>query len=655
MCGIGGILRVWPAGVEPPTPEVSIPETWLDILDASIKHRGPDGQGRFRDRARHPDGATVDVALVHRRLSILDHEGGAQPMVVSADFDTVGVVFNGYIANHGDLRRRLHEDGHAFKSDHSDTEAIAHGALAWGSRLFAHLNGMYALAVWSRADATLFLARDMYGEKPVYITSLGDDTAAFANSLGGLTRLRRVLGLPLSPDRVAAARAIARGGVSWNDTFVGIGQIGPGQWAQAPARRDANECAWQRDGFERTEWSVTGDAAIIARGSLNGQRPEPRDPERQVEELLAAAVRLRLDADVPVACLLSGGVDSSLVALMAKRHVPDIMSICVRMPDPGYDESSEAARVAQIIGTRHTTVDSDARPADDLVSLIGALGWPLGDSSLLPTYWACKAARGHAKVVLTGDGGDELFVGYERYMAERPLRDLAPLRGLARVLAASLPQSDPRARTTKAARFLRALGGAGYADVVAIFPSDDLAALCSREIAAEVLAARREDSGRVTDLHDNLPNVLLRKTDHASMSAGVELRAPFLDQTLARTVLPWPARVFTPRGQRKGLLRAVARKYLPASIVDRPKQGFAIPMGEWFRTGYGGMKTLLLDSLNSADPFPADLLGLELNRRFIRQMVDEHMNRRRDHSQRLYMLLVLAIWAKWLRGIYAKS
>jgi len=647
MCGIAGIYRLHPSGTAPPPPDTSIPDAWLDTLDAAIAHRGPDGHGRFRDRVFNDDGLHLDIALVHRRLSILDHEGGHQPMVVTGPIndstcpfhgqtDTVAVAFNGFIDNHAQLREAARSGGYEFRSDHSDTEVLAVGMLTDRDHIFINIFGMWSAAVWSRRAGLLHLSRDTFGEKPLYITDLGNGVGAFANVRRALADLRRRTRAPAFTNDTpgAAVRMIATGGIHWKHCFQGIGQVAPGGIAIAPGA--PSHC-----GFEPTDWS--GHLSI---GFLKGSPVNPINPLERIEKILDAAVQRRLDADVPVACLLSGGVDSSLVTFLARRHAPDITSICVRMPDAAYDESPVAARVAAIIGTRHITADVDPRPAEDLVRLIETLGFPLGDSSLLPTYWACKAARQHAKVVLTGDGGDELFVGYERYVADRHLRAAGTLGPVARVAAAALPQHNPKALATKAARFLRAAGGAGYADLVAIFPSDDLARLLSPEIARQALMPHTDESGRLTDLRDNLPNVLLRKTDHASMSAGVELRAPFLDRNLAQAVLRWPQEVLTPAGERKGLLRALARKYLPADIVDRPKSGFAVPIGEWFRTDFGGMKALLLDMLGSADPFPTSLIGAEIKRRFVTTMLDEHMHRRRDHSQRLYMLLVLAIWCR---------
>lgn len=665
MCGIAGILRVYPPGQAPPPLFESIPEAWLDVLDDAIRHRGPDGQGRFRDRATRPDGSTVDVALVHRRVSILDHAGGAQPMVapdgadqypayvfhgdpatpvryepVPAGRTLAAVAFNGCIYNHRDLREQLRALGHEFRTDHSDTEALLRACVAWGHGAFAKVNAMLAAAAWSRGGAELTLARDPFGEKPLHVTYLPEGVSAFANVPGGLLRLRRRLGARIAATTGALAGAISLGAPSWRMSFCGVETLPPGAVMVAPVPDRPHD---RFDGF--TTLAIHDAANTRFAPTLCDP---PADPAGAVEAMLADSVRGRLDADVPLACLLSGGVDSSLVALLARRAGP-LTTVCVRMPDPRYDESVYAAEVARAIGATH--VDVPARADDipgDLERLIEQMGLPFADSSLLPTHWACKAAREHATVVLGGDGGDELFLGYERYGVVRALRVLRPLAPLLRLLPLdALEGADPKSHRAKAARLARAAAGRGYPDLVSIFPSADLGRLVGTHAAH---AARPGEFDPLHwDLADHFPDVLLRKADHASMAAGVELRSPFLDRELADAVLRWPVRTLTPGGQRKGLLRAVARKYLPPSIIDRPKMGFAIPIGEWFRSDHAGLRVMLLDHVHAADAFPPELLGLELNRTYLRRMLDEHDGSRRDHGQRLYMLLVLAVWCRWLR------
>ncbi|MGH7243713.1 MAG: asparagine synthase (glutamine-hydrolyzing) [Phycisphaerales bacterium] len=660
MCGIAGILKVHPARTPLPAPEVAIPESWLDVLDESIKHRGPDGQGRFRDRAVRPDGTVVDVAFVHRRLSIIDIAGGQQPMVSErgphADKPRngrVAVVFNGCIYNHRDLRRELQAAGHRFVTDHSDTEVLVHGWREWGHKLFAKLDGMFAVALWDAATATLVLSRDRFGEKPLCFDE-SNERLGFCSGFDGLLRLRGASG--------------QRRGVFDIHQPTLIGWLAFG-WAAGPTHMSTQSVPM---GISRV-WGrtdATQESLFKSAQDFYCEKALPRETSIQPSEvdlLLRDAVRSRLQADVPIGVFLSGGLDSGLVANYAMQAAPELQAFTVRMPLQEFDESDGAALTAKSLGIRHHVLECSPSPASDLVTAIRELGLPFGDSSLLPTIWVNRAARQSVPVALGGDGGDELFLGYERH---RVIRALATGRRLPASLRRFLGAIGVRhvgsmsRRTRHIARFFCALNALKYADLLAIFPRDFLDHVVSRgseaatsqqfaefAIPADLNAAEFEGMALSQDLGDYLPQDLLRKTDTASMSFALEMRAPFLARELVDRMIRVRPDVLMPNGERKGLLKAVARKYLPEQIVNRPKMGFSIPIGEWFRTDYGGMKQLLLDTLNSADPFPEDLLGIKINREFVAKMVSDHMERRRDHAQRLYMLLVLAIWAEWLRGI----
>lgn len=689
MCGIAGVLRIHEPGITPPHPLEAIPEAWLDVLDEGIKHRGPDGQGRFRDRATRPDGTVVDVAFVHRRLSILDHEGGHQPMVhdgerlrpdltyqpgetpklaheLCPDKPLVAVVFNGCIYNQHELRTELTQQGAWFESDHSDTEVLVHGWRAWDdpkAEWIKKLEGMFALAIWCRSSGEIIFARDKFGEKPLY--ALADEkysSIVIASTATALVSGEYGANVH-SLDEKASLEWIRFGYHSRLTPQERIQQLGPGERGQ-PRRRHTPPTRPSRTHALRP--------ALIARL----RRTVPSQPfgsadVHKVDRLLRAAVRARLETDVPLACLLSGGIDSSLISAYASEASEDpLCTLCVRMPDDRFDESPHAEAVARHLGTRHVVVNANVQPAEDLQLLIQSLGLPFGDSSLLPTFWACRAARTHAGVLLSGDGGDELFLGYERYKSAAWVgigflwSMFEPLMRHGILLP---PRRDPKSVWDKLARFMLA-GSAGtsqcYRELLAIFMMGDMSCLTNRSGRSTNLEAADVTSAfdaRDYDLLHHLPGDLLRKTDTASMLAGIELRAPFLDSHLAQHAMQLQLGRILPRGQRKGLLKQVARKYLPNHIVDRPKQGFAIPIGRWFREDYGGLRQLLYDHLESADPFPGLAgAGVEINMGFVRQMLREHdaageksINpwHGRDHSQRLYMLLVLSIWAKWLDGL----
>jgi asparagine synthase (glutamine-hydrolysing) len=670
MCGIAGILKIHPPGAAPPPPEIAVPESWLDILDESIKHRGPDGQGRFRDRAVRKDGSVVDVAMVHRRLAIIDRADGHQPMVSPRGRNEgeglVAVAFNGCIYNHRELRKELMAAGHRFETDHSDTEVLVHGWREWGARIVDHLDGMYAAAIWDRNAGTTTFIRDRAGEKPLHVWAPSREfragrVTAFSSVPGVLLRLARNL-MPLR-SRMSPLDL-------WCWLSFGMGPpIGYDVYSVGPGHASSIGAGPLIDG-KLNYASVYPPRSSVAQ--LNVER---------TDDLLRAAVRSRLDADVPLGCFLSGGVDSSLVAKYAAERVAGLPTFTVRMPDPRMDESKHASSVARLLGTRHTTLECAANPSTDLPMLIEELGQPLGDSSLLPTYWMSKAASRHVRVAIGGDGGDELFCGYDRYRAARWIDRIHAMvgRGSHEMFEVLANARHPRVR-----RFGEALLGHGYVELLRVFGRSDAMALgCPRNLELPMNACfpvgpfPSVDPGalaRIPELHPLLlesaeydpPRFdfsyylsydLMCKVDTASMNVALEVRSPMLANDVVAAALAEPISSLMPRGRRKGLLRQVARKYLPSEIVDRPKQGFAIPIGEWFRTDYGGMKQLLMDHLNSAEPWGPPSLGIDLNMNFVRRMLDEHMGTgmsgrvTRDHSQRLYMLLVLSIWAKWLGGL----
>ncbi len=668
MCGIGGILRITPPGER----HEPIPEPWLDALDAGVAWRGPDGAGRFRDRVTRPDGTVVEVALVYRRLAIIDLEGGAQPMTLDTrdcpacaakaaerrrqantpskrgahekpapdptnadDPARFAVVFNGCIYNHRELRASLEAEGHLFATDHSDTEVILHGFTEWGSDHSAfsekhgEIDGMYALAIWDGATGTLSLGRSRFGEKPLFEARAGQGCVLLFTSGPG----------PL----VGALRLVDPARCETLDPAVLTDLVALGVSANYMP-------------FASIKEHPTPAATACA-----GSAPRSTD----IEELLELSVARRLEADVPLGCFLSGGVDSSLVALMASRHVPGLVTLTVRMPDDRYDESRYAEMVADRLGTRHTTLDCDGRSAaSDLVRLIEVMGLPFGDSSILPTYWLCREARRHVKVALAGDGGDELFLGYDRYKAARYL--WWPKRWLAWLYpSAGLDRSDPTSLDERKARLVTAARHAGYLDLLAIFPTPDRRALLGP--ARGALSGRRHvhasaASMRAFDLEHYLPGDLLRKVDTASMLAGVEVRCPFLAPELTAAALRLPARRHMRDGEGKHILKEIARRHLPIEAIDRPKRGFAIPISDWFRRDFGGLGGLLLDRLSRAQPFGAVHESLPIRMDFVRRMIDEHWTaggltprfttrevRARDHGQRLFALLCLSLWSDSLK------
>lgn len=657
-----------------PPREESIREAWLDILDDSIKHRGPDGCGRFRDRVVRADGTTVDVALIHRRMAIIDLEGGHQPMLLReekpglSDGDTgrvadqLAVVFNGCIYNHRELRKELEAEGAEFRTNHSDTEVLLWGWRKWGRVLFEKLEGMFALAIWDREIAGGVLAVDNFSEKPLYKCQHPTTNAeleenpstftAFASTAAAIHRLWPLVSNECSLPRLSACSSFAQGWLQfgWNQTPPTDVQQVSSSWMCRIPEHDIGTCLrYDRDD---EVWSV----------ALGTKKPLSVD---EVDSMLRESVHKRLEADVPTGVFLSGGLDSALVTKYALEQRSDIQAFTMRMPAASHDESAAAAHTAKYLGVRHHILDCEPSASDDLVREVERLGLPFADSSLLPSLWLCRAAVKHVKVALGGDGGDDLFMGYQRQVVAKALNRAGhqreALQGLIETLGVSEKLGSPR--WSKVVRFADAAAHSGYKDLVAIFPSSMFDRLVPKEGRGGIrhwgMVFHGLDNDddfymlqRRFDTMFYLPSDLMRKADTASMAAPLELRSPFLDYKLAIAAMKANRESLLLNGQRKGLLRAVARKYFPSEIVDRPKMGFAIPLADWFRTDFGGLRTLLGDMvINAADPYPAEIMGCELNRGFIRELFDQHMQGKRDHAQRLYALLAMAIWCRWYRRI----
>jgi asparagine synthase (glutamine-hydrolysing) len=343
-----------------------------------------------------------------------------------------------------------------------------------------------------------------------------------------------------------------------------------------------------------------------------------------------------------------------------------VPALSVRMPDAEFDESAIAAQVAKAIGLRHEVVECSPHAAADLEMLIERLGVPFADSSLLPTYWVCQAVAGHAKVALSGDGGDELFYGYDRTRAADVLARWGFLLRL--VPAGWLDRRRPGGASQRLARLVEAARGDGWTELTALFGASDRRAVFGGGLGAGAedafhAAVRTTEDARMWDVANYLPDDLLRKVDTASLAAGVEVRCPFLHPGLAARALATPRLTHTRGGERKHLLRELVRTLLPAReaalVADRPKQGFAVPISRWFREDFGGLRGLLLERLTGPEPFGAVHGVLPVDGGAVRRMIDEHWAagglapvagtrnpRPRDHGQRLYGLLVLALWAR---------
>lgn len=584
MCGIAGF--VGPGSQED-----------LQLMCAALRHRGPDAADVWLGEAPR-------VGLAHARLSVLDHAGGAQPMW-TAD-RRLAIVFNGEIYNFAQLRGELTALGHTLRSGHSDTEAVLLGYRQWGEDVCSRLNGMWAFLIVDFERGRLFASRDRFGKKPFYYQA-GDGGFLFASELKALLAhpaCRREL------DTLSLKKYFAYGYIPAPRTqFSSVRKLPAGHWLSLDLRSSALHVRrWWR--FE-----LQADLQLTQ--------------ERAREELgakLEAAVARRLVADVPVGMFLSGGIDSSLVSVLAARHLPRgrFKTFSIGFDEASFDESAMARAVARHIGADH--VEERLRTDDALAiaeSVCARLDEPLSDSSVLPTSMVSELARRHVTVALGGDGADELFAGYGPFLALRwatllhRLLPAAAIRGLEWAVN-RLPVSH--GYMSLDFKLKRALAGirqpqplwvpswmapVAAADVNSLVR--DGAPHAPEEIFSEVLdawdaCAQQDLASRAMQFFVELylQDGVLAKVDRASMMHALEVRAPFLDIELVDFVRRLPMRYKLAGRSTKKLLRQVAAPLLPPQVVQRPKQGFAVPVGRWFQQGQLGIDATQLPSMIDA-------------------------------------------------------
>ncbi len=616
MCGIAGYVGPELDGV-------------LDAMMAAVAHRGPDAAAAWHDGA-------AGVHLGHRRLSILDHAGGAQPMV-TAD-GQLAVVFNGAIYNAPELRRDLEARGHRFASDHSDTEVLLHGYREWGPALTERLNGMWAFVLYDRARRRVFGSRDRFGEKPLFYAET-PRAFVFGSELGAL---RRHPAVPAGLSVTALQKYFGYGFIpAPHCLLAGARKLPAGHsfLLDVPSRRLEVTPYWQ---FTLEPVESTAPDPVAAWGE-------------ELRGLLDAAVRRRLAADVPVGIFLSGGLDSSAVTAAAARQAPPggLATFTVGFTEPSFDESAPAARVAAHCGTRHHAEVLDLDAARALLPEIAArLDEPVGDASLLPTSLLCRFARRHVKVALGGDGGDELFAGYDPFRALRAAESYArwtprPVHQAIRLLAARLPVSHRNLSLDfRLKRFLRCGGRPPRLWLplwLAPLEPRDLAELLGapadpEEVFAEAVAAwegcaQADPVDRTLQFFTRLylPESVLTKLDRAAMAHGLETRLPFLDPAVVDFARRLPARWKYRRGETKFLPKRAFAPRLPAGIATRPKKGFGAPVGRWFRAG-----ALAIDP---------GMLPPPVNRGFAARAAAAHRVGRADHRAFLWNAWLLGAWA----------
>ena len=627
MCGIGGFLL--PAKTSP-REEL---ESRLCAMVATLRHRGPDDEGVWTDDR---------AGLAHARLSIIDlSPAGHQPMA-SAD-TTVWITFNGEIYNFAEIRRDLEKAGYRFRS-RSDTEVIVNGWHAWGPRIFARLRGMFAVAIWDRRSQRLILARDRIGKKPLYYTTAAD-AFLFGSEIKALLAWP---GVPRAPDLSTIDRYLTWGYVPAPFTaFKGIQKLAAAHYLVVEA---------SADGFTEPElvryWRLPEPRTLRRRRSF-------ADLRHELVGQLEDAVRLRMVSDVPLGAFLSGGVDSSaVVAMMARIGGGTVKTFSIGFSARQYDETYYARMVAQRYATEHQELVVKPDAVTVLPRLVWHYGEPFADPSAIPTYYVSEMARRQVTVALNGDGGDESFLGYNRYKAMRLVSrvDRMPQwsrTGLERFLALAPGSVQRRFKIPRIREVLQApeeQPGRRYAFTIVAFTD------CDKEDGySELMGVQGERSAldlfepyfaeadslvagaNWTDLHTYLPDDLMVKVDVASMAHGLESRSPLLDHVLMEWAAGIPEEVRMARGVTKALFKSAMEPYLPAELIYRPKKGFSPPLGHWFRND---LKELAYDTLLSRSATERGLFRPE----YVRLLLDEHCGLARDHHTRLWALLMLELW-----------
>ncbi|MDF1664207.1 MAG: asparagine synthase (glutamine-hydrolyzing) [Planctomycetota bacterium] len=634
MCGIIGLTG----------PGASL---WIEDMTQTLEHRGPDTWGTFSDHR---------VSLGHRRLAILDlSDDGRQPMIQGS----VHVVFNGEIYNFRELRTELTALGARFRTK-TDTEVLIHGYKAWGKALFSRLNGMFALAIYDSARKKIVLARDRSGQKPLYYALFKDQSGrerlAFASELRALSACPsipkslnlRSLTKFLSYDYVPVPQSILAGiqklpGGSFADFDLGSGTFQIKKY-------------WKPHYEER---SLSLDQAA-----------------KELRERLLLSLERRLQSDVPLGVFLSGGIDSSTLVALLKQDlgIRDLATFSIGFDDASFDESKHAQLIAETFGTEHHLQVFNEKDMTDLVPRVfDHIDEPFADPSILPTYMLCELTRKHVTVALGGDGGDELFAGYDPFRAWAPAQFLSSfMPGMAskRLLSKAvsfMPVSEKNMSFEfRVKRLMRGLSKPPpYRHSAWLSPfepemlrnllSDGAHAQLKQSWGADVLSqeslwdesldAWREGGTTTSTLNRQinyyfrcyLGEGILTKVDRASMAHSLELRAPFLDPELIDWAATLPDSMKLSGSQGKVVLRHMVRDQLPRSIMARPKKGFGIPVSRWLR---GPLRDWIEDLLSEAS-----LKSLGLFRyKTVRRLLDEHMSKKIDRRKELWALATFMAW-----------
>jgi len=614
-------------------------------MASSIVHRGPDGTNLWCDR-------DAGVGLGHTRLAVVDLSAAASQPMISADGRYV-ITYNGELYNTDDLREELGPARVNWRS-HSDTEVLLEACAAWGIECaLRRANGMFALALWDRQTRTLCLARDRLGIKPLYWGFFGG-LLLFGSELKSL---RAHDGWRPEIDRDALAAYMRLGYVPAPRTiYRGVSKLEPGRiLTLAPGGSPAVSAYW--------------DMAEVERAGREARALDEGSAVERMHALLSDAVRRQLVSDVPLGAFLSGGVDSSTVtALMQANSSKPVKSFSIGFREAGFDEAQAAKAVARHIGTDHTDLYVEPGHALEIVPRLATFyDEPFGDPSQIPTYLLSEMTRGHVTVALSGDGGDELFGGYERYFLARtvsrwidripqaaraPLSCLmraVPLRAgnaLGRLMMPGRRISDAGEKVHRVAGMLRNGGEGIYREILSQWHAPEQLVLDAREARGPLwdadLARSLPDSMERMQYLDTityLPDDILTKVDRASMAVSLEARVPLLDHRVVELAWQMPSKLKARDGRGKWLLRQILYKHVPRALVDRPKMGFAVPIGEWLR---GPLRDWAEDLLDEPRMRKDGILRAEL----VRRNWEDHLSGRRSRAYQLWDVLMFQAWQR---------
>ncbi|MGZ5045874.1 MAG: asparagine synthase (glutamine-hydrolyzing) [Usitatibacter sp.] len=617
MCGIAGAIA---------PPDGAITREVMERMLAAIAHRGPDGHGIAEYFTRRGE----RVLLGHRRLAIIDPEGGKQPMV--DEEAGLAITFNGEIYNFRELREELQVCGYRF-AQHSDTEVLLRAYQHWGERCVEHLRGMFAFAIWDTPKQRLYMARDRFGEKPLFIRQDG-------GSLFFASEIKALLQLPLGKPGVNLSAVwdfLAYRYVPGPKTlFNGIRKLAPGTFA-----------IWQ-DGqlAERRYWNAP---------DRDAQRPRGGEADAVGSFLgrLDDVVRMEMVSDVPFGAFLSGGLDSSTIVALMTRHNSKVRTFSVGFGEGGYSELAYANTVAKHFGTQHHELTVGFHDVvDNLPKLVGYRDAPVSEPSDIPIYMLAKEASRTVKMVLTGEGSDEILGGYPKHVYERFAQGYQQLvpgyvrHKLIEPLTQSLPYGFRRAKTAITnlniedwpERYARWFGACNNAE------REKLTTLRVNGHAVGNLPPFDSDPRSSTlrrilyaDQTSWLPDNLLERGDRMTMAASIESRVPFLDHELAGYVSSLPDNCRVKGMKTKWILRQAGRSLIPGAILDRPKVGFRVPVNEWFQ---GPLKGYIHDHLRG----PNSKTRAYYDTQVLDRMVDDHVDGKQNHEKLLWALLNLEIW-----------